>query len=154
MNVNKAAKIFCIICAVLMLAVLILQYLPSYWTAGEDSSSIADYVWWPHHHKDITKEFRNIFGRDYEVQQMVLMPVTVLIATILGIVVCILSPGKIGAFIIPLIDGAMGLYGFLTVPVFSLGSTYIVQIIACALLVATAVVGSVFAILNSRKNNA
>ena len=148
-KINKAAKFCCVLCAILMLTVLILQYIP-YWTYSDGSASIADYVWWPEHHKALTKEFRNDFGRDYAVQQIVLMPVTILVTTILGVVVCVLKPGKIGAFILPLITGAMGLYGFLTVPVFSLGSTYIVQIVASAVLLVVAIIGGVFSILNKR----
>lgn len=149
-NLSKLTKIFCIICVILMLGVLILQYVP-YWSCSDDGSSIADYVWWPDQHKKLTNEFRSILGRDYEVQQMVLMPVTVFIACILGITLSIIKPGKIGTFIFPFIAGAMGLYGFLVAPVFSLGSIYVVQIIASATLLVASIIGGVISVLIARQ---
>lgn len=151
-KVNKTAKICCIACAVLMLAVLVLQYMP-YWSFSTDSSSIADYIWWPDHHKALTKELRGILGRDFEVRLIVPMPLIVLLTGILGMTVCVLKPGKVGSFILPLIAGATAVIGFLAVPAFSLGSTYIVQIVASGLLVVTAIIGAAFSILSIRKKD-
>lgn len=152
-NVNKVAKICCIVCAVLMLAVLVLQYMP-YWSFDTDSSSIADYLWWPDHHKALTKELRGILGRDFEVRLIAPMPLIVLLAGILGMIVCVWKPGKVGSFIFPLIAGATAVIGFLTVPAFSLGSTYIVQIVVSALLIITAISGGIFSIMNMRTTRA
>ena len=136
-----------------MLAVLVLQYIP-YWSFSTDSSSIADYIWWPDHHKALTKEIRGILGRDFEVRLIVPMPLIVLLTSILGMIVCVLKPGKVGSFIFPLIAGVTAIIGFLTVPAFSLGSTYIVQIVVSALLVIAAITGSIFSIMNMRAKRA
>lgn len=151
-NFNKAAKVCCIICVVLMLGMLVLQIIP-YWTYSEGNPSIAEYVWRPHIHKELTKEFRGVVGRDYEVNQIVLMPVSVLASSVLGVIMCIRNIGKAGTFILPIFTGAMAVYGFLAVPIFSLGTSYVIQIIVSGILLGAGILGVICSLLGKRVQN-
>lgn len=148
-NAKKAAKICCFICVALMLMLLVLQFVP-YWNYGDDSASIAGYVWMPHEHKALTKEFRAEFGSDYEVRQMVLMPVTVLVTSVLGMIFCIRDAGKGRAFLLPMVSGAMAVYGFMAVAVFRLGTSHILQTVVSVVLLVVSILGFVLSLLKRR----
>ena len=137
------AKIFNYVCVVLMLLLLVTQFLP-FWTCPgcEDGvASVSDYVWFPDHHKDITNDImKEIYGKKFEVSEVVLTPILILVSCVLGIIFCIKNASNPLTAIIPLIGGATGVVGYLTTPGLQAGQNWILHLVAAALVLVCSLV--------------
>lgn len=127
-----------IVCALLMLAVLALQFAP-YWhygEAGEMSASIGQYVWFPTDYKDLDSHIAQQVGGDYSINQMVLTPIVLLVLSAAGAVLGLMKPGAKATAIVPTVCSLAGVWGYLTSPALKLGSTWGGHLAVCVLLLA------------------
>lgn len=115
--------------SLLMILVMIVLLFTPYWTyttkeknpeTGKREEvtktiSINDYVWFPYNHKDLTKGFENMYENkdDFWINDMVLMPVLVLLAgTVFGVISLWHSAVPFSS-LLALFLGSLGLYGYL-----------------------------------------
>lgn len=140
------SRIFNYVCAVLMLLLLITQFLP-FWHCscskackGDNMLSVSDYVWFPSDHKNgLTKDIQNVI-EDFVVADVVLTPVLILVASVLGIVFCALKADKPLTGIFPFIAGLSGTIGYLTNPVLQMGQNWVIHLIASILVLLASLV--------------
>lgn len=151
------AKIFNYVCVVLMLLLLVTQFLP-FWSCGgcEDGmASVSDYLWFPERHKDITKGImRDLYGKKFDVMQIVLAPLIIFVGCVLGIFLSIKNAGSPLAAIVCLITGGAGVIGYLTTAGLQLGQNWILHVIASALVMVCALVSLSEPIIKLVKKNA
>ena len=145
------------VCVLLLLAVLMTQFLP-FWgctdckTHEEDRVvSIAEYTWFPEHHKPITKGMTDVYlteyGQDYKddngknykfaVDDVIVTCAIVLISGALGVVLCLIFAKRAFVTLLPLACGVAGVVGYLSSPALKIGVNYNIHVI---LLIVTAVV--------------
>jgi len=143
MKKDRITTVCNLICAVLLLATLIMQFQP-FWICtdckthkGVDKGvSIAEYIWIPKHHKPITDEmtdlYREVYGPDYKdpatgrkfsFKANYILPtvLTVFIGSIVGIAGCVIFRKKFFMAGIPLIVGIAGILGHLCYPALKVG---------------------------------
>lgn len=122
---TKLTSICNIICAALMLALIVCQFMPFWATANTgDEISIQEYTWLPHHNKDLDKDFKANFGKDYGINDVVLMPIVALVIGGLGIAFSVLFTKKCVIMICPLLVGALATYEYLTNPAFQMNAMW------------------------------
>jgi len=145
-------KIFNYVCVVLMLLLLVTQFLP-FWAcenceeSPNGTASISDYVWFPGHHKSVNKVMNGIYGADFNLNDLVLTPVLILVSSVLTIVFCTIKAKNPLFGIIPFIGGVSGVVGYLTTPGLQAGNNWIIHLILAALvLVCSLVVLSSFVV--------
>lgn len=135
------SQICSVVCAVLLLALVVCQFMP-FWTAEETSASIQECVWFPQECKDITKMLSNTV--EAEINDIVLMPVVVLVSGVVGAFFCAVKPKKIWAAICPLVCGVIGIHGYLTQPAFQLGGLWMLHLALCVAILVLGIVLAVF----------
>lgn len=134
-----------ITCAVLMLVLLILQFLPGYWTAQKtlpepdgtfktESPSLQLYMWAPTEFTAVDKSLDKQFEKSLVMNDAVMMPVVTLIAGVLTIFFTIFKLEKKWVAILPAIGGGFGVCGYLLYPVFQMNSMWIIHLIVSALI--------------------
>lgn len=131
-----------IICAVMMLALIVCQFMPFWSTASNGDISIQEYTWLPHHNKELDTLFKTNFGKDYGINDVVLMPIVALVVGALGIVLTVLWSKKRLIVVCPLVVSILGVMNYLTNPAFQIGPGWqvhlalnIVMLAACIPLV-------------------
>lgn len=122
----SVGQICCFVCAVLLLALVVCQFMP-FWIAEEESASIQAYVWFPQENKDVGNMLTKAV--DVNLNDLVLMPIIVLVSGVVGAIFCAAMQKKVWAAICPLACGIAGIYGYLTQPAFQLGSMWIVHLL-------------------------
>lgn len=166
MKKEKITPICNIVCAVLLLATLIMQFVP-FWTCTgckthkdvEQGVSVAEYFWLPDHHSPVTNEltevYRDIYGHDYKdpttgkkltFKADYILPsvLTVFLGCIAGIVFCVLKRKKFIMAAIPLVVGIAGLSGFLTYPALRVGMNVNLHVIVFAVVTVAAAGSLIF----------
>ena len=149
------------VCVLLLLAVLMTQFLP-FWgctdckTHEEDRVvSIAEYTWFPEHHKPITKGMTDVYlaeyGQDYKgdngknykfaVDDVIVPCAIVLISGALGVVLCLVFAKRAFVTLLPLACGVAGVVGYLSSPALKIGVNYNIHVILLALTGAVALAG-------------
>ena len=112
-----AIRIINYICVVLMVVVLVMQLMPFWVCTGCKSHkdearwvSIAEYTWFPEHHKTLTRNMTDVYlaeygedyvdenGKEYKfaVDDIITPCVVVLIAGVVGVFLCGILPPDIG----------------------------------------------------------
>lgn len=127
---EKAVRIVVIILAVLMLALLALQFLP-YWTvtATGEQVSIQEYTWLPLDNEELTEQFEDMYGKkNYNLNDVVGMPVLVFFFTILTVVCTAITRGKSWVGIFPAVAGIGAIIGYLTLPVYQLNALWVAHV--------------------------
>lgn len=172
MKKYKIAIVCNIVCALLLLATLVMQFQP-FWTCidckthkGVDKEiSIAEYLWVPKHHEpiadDMTDLYRDIYGPDYKdpatgrkfkFKANYILPamLTVFIGSVVGIIGCVIFCKKFFLAGVPLVVGIAGLFGHLSYPALKVGQNAQNHLILFAVLAVVAAasltLGSIFAI--------
>ena len=147
---GRYTKILNYILVVLVFALFILQLMP-FWesTAVVNKEevpadvSIQGYTWWPLDVKsggpNLTKTFEGRFGKDWEIVDIVLMPVIVVFACIMTFFFGIKKPTRLWMNIIYLLCGISGVVGYLTIPVYQDNGIWIVHLIVCFLMIAVSI---------------
>ena len=124
------------ICIVLMLLLLVTQFLPFFECPGCESgtTSVSDYVWFPDHHKEITKGvMKDLYGREYEVAQVILPNIAILVSCVLGIIFILKSGANPWISPIPFAGSAIAVFGYLTTIGLQIGQNWILHLGAAAL---------------------
>lgn len=160
------------ICAVLMLAVLALQFLP-FWNCTDCKThidedrmvSIAEYVWLPEHHKPISKDMTDLYkslygenivdeyGKPYKFDADVIATELV-IAFFVGIlypVVSLIFSRKALPLLLPLLGGIATVLAFMWSPALQIGQNWIVNVIVAGSGAGVALVGLVVGFISWAK---
>lgn len=141
MRKNTTLTSICnIICAVLMLALIVCQFMPFWSTASNGDISIQEYTWLPHHNEDLEKDFKAQFGKDYGINDVVLMPIVALVIGALGVIFTVLWTKKCVIVVCPLLVGILATIYYLTNPAYQLGGLWQLHlVIGIAMLVASVI---------------
>ena len=136
---NNPTKLLGIICGVLLIALLILQFVP-YWSFGspEQTVSISGYVWFPHNHAEIDTALSASAGRDVDVNNVFGSAVLLLAACVVGIIAFLANPESVLSALMPLLAGLLGCWQYLLNPLYRLGSGWVLHFIVCVALIALA----------------
>lgn len=128
---TKKIKQCNLLCALLILGLLVCQFLP-FW----NGVSIQKYVWFPSDNEAVGGIISEATGREFSVNDVVLMPVLVLLSGAVGIVLCLWKPEEIFSSIAGIICAVSGIWGYLAEPAFRLGSLWVLHFILCLLILA------------------
>ena len=149
MKKNSVIKILGILCALVMLAVVVLQFLPA-WEMDEQSMSVAEYVWFPYDHSDFTKYFRTelddslISAGDVAGGHAIL-----LVLGVVGAAFCVTKSNKL-SFVPGAVMGLYGLYEYFMQPLYVLTPLGMPLLILCGVITAVSAAGLVLTILNKK----
>ena len=131
------------LCALLVLLLLVFQFLPL-WNVGEgedaQSVSMHSYIWFPEDHGEVEDYLTAQVGENYTINSVLAMPIILLVAGLISLVLCFIKAEIPAVSLAPLVCGATGVWGFLFNPAFRLGSTWVVQLILCVVLLALALI--------------
>lgn len=156
---RKNYKIICnLVCAVLMFALLVLQFLPGYWNCQKDkpdkngvyqseSASLQGYMWTPSEFKLFDDYFEDLYGKQFELNHVVMMPVATLAFGVLGIVLALAQRRKKLGSTFGILVGAIGAQGYLGHPIFQLNPIWVVHVALCVLMVVVGLVPVVVGII-------
>ncbi len=155
MKSKSLIRITNVIASVLMLAMIVMLFVP-YWQTGTKSVSINGYTWMPDDQPELQEYFvadaiekglLEVYDpTDYVVEDeaktlvngIVTAPVMILLLGVLAVVMCFVKSKGVYTCLIALVLGSIGGYRFLNNPQLALGSLHMVFV---ALLFATAAVG-------------
>lgn len=155
---NKLSQICLIVCAVLCLALIVTQFLP-FWTTevevknddGEkvtqqETLSVWGFLSFPE--DDVQEQFVDYFvatlGEDnYTINGTAGTACMILAFGVLTIVFTILKSDKTWVFVLPLVCGVAGVYGYLTQGVFQMGNLWILPLVLSALIAVVALISGV-----------
>lgn len=139
---NKGALIN-VICAVLMVVLLVLQFTP-FWHYGEagEACSISDYVWFPTDHKDVESW---IAGQveGHTLNGFVAMPILVLVLSAVGAVLCMVKLDNGWMALLPTACGAVGSVAYLMDAALKLGAGWMWHLVICIALLALGILNLV-----------
>ena len=140
----KLTKMMNIACAVIALVLLVMQFTP-FWHMGEGTEpvSIGGYVWSPSDHGEVTSYLQEQVSSDFKVNDVIAMPILVLLLSVATMVVCIWKMDNPLATLLPIACGLVGVWGFLARAAFRLGSTWGFQLVLCIALIALGAVALV-----------
>lgn len=112
--------------------------------------SILGYVGFPYEVEDFSEEMTYRIENFY-INDVVLIPIILLVLCIIGIVMCALKKDKLSAGIVPAILGVVGVVGYLTSDFLKLGDKYTVHIVLFAVIFAVAVLHIVLSAKKAKK---
>ena len=124
----KRTRMGAIVCAVLMLSVLVLQFTP-FWHIGEGEEqqdvSIGAYVWFPSDHKEVDTYMKEQVSSDYTISGVVGVHSLVLVLSAVGLVLCLIKPTMPVTPVVVIGSSLSGLVGCLGMKAFQLGATWL-----------------------------
>lgn len=134
-------KLIGVAAAAMMLALVILNFLP-YWLYQGQSVSLGGYVWRPYEHSEFTNLFKSYFGKSFKVTLLFALPLALtLVANAAGAVLCVIRSGSASSYLLPIVSGILGLSAFLITPAFRLSGLWIAHVILYALILLLGIVG-------------
>ena len=139
----EKSKICNIICILLMGALLVLHFMP-FWSYDGMSTSIQSYVWFPTDHAALESYIAGQVGGEYNINSIILMPVIVIVATVVGIVLCLSMSDNFFVGLVPLGCGLVGAWGYLTKAAFQLGTNWGLHLAVCIAMIAVAILKMFF----------
>ena len=142
------------LCLALMLVLLVLQVAP-FWNANGVGVSIAKYTWLPLNAdecKVLTEQLTSQID-GYSINSFVGASIILTISFVFGPILCLTSTESPVSSIFPIIGSVTGIYSFLAVPALKLGSTCILQLILCIVLLVAAA-AAMYVQLSTRSNTA
>lgn len=140
-------KIFSVICVVLMLGMLVLQFIPFWELTAEDpednlSVSIASYIWFPGDNEDLTEyfedEYDERFDEEYNINSIVLPCVVLLVAPVVAALFFAFDTETLVAPVLSLVCGGFGTWAFLARPVMQYGGLWIVYLVLSIVMILAA----------------
>ena len=126
------------VCAFLTVCLLIFQFTP-FWHFNGKTMSINGYVWLDPGNSEIASWFTSQLGAAPNINTVVTTTVLVLLLGVASVVLCIWKADNRFIALLPAACALSGIYGFLVKPVFRLGSSWILQLILCILILAVAI---------------
>ena len=158
MSDSKVTKWMQISCAVMLAALIMLQFAP-FWQVGDEagsSASINAYVWFPENNKDVGKYLEGAI-EGFTINSIVPANVLVWVLGVAGVILACVQNGHVVTSLVHLAAGACGAWGYLTLPALQLGSGWGLHLVLCIGLIACGIAGMVAAIREIRayraKNN-
>ena len=137
--------------AVVILALLVMQFLP-FWTTEKETVSINDYLWMPNEHKSVTKLFKaELDDKKFDPIKIVLWPVLTLVLGVAGIILCFIKKDTLLPYLMTILCGLTGTLTYLTNPVYQWGANWIVHLIVAIVVLVAGVAGLVLKLLADRK---
>ena len=137
--------------AVVILALLVMQFLP-FWTTEKETVSINDYLWLPNEHKSVTKLFKaELDDKKFDPIKIVLWPVLTLVLGVAGIILCFIKKDTLLPYLMTILCGLAGMLTYLTNPVYQWGANWIVHLIVAIVVLVAGVAGLVLKLLADRK---
>ena len=124
---TKKLTICNIVCAILMLALVLCQFLP-FWSANGDTTSLQGYTWWPDDHKEVTNWLKTAIAFDFRANDVVIPTILMLIFGCLGSAFCLIKSKSCWVGFLSLICGGAGIWGYLTNPAYQLGNLWVVHL--------------------------
>lgn len=112
--------------------------------------SILGYVGFPYEVEDFSEEMTYRI-EDFYINDVVLVPIILLVLCILGIVMCAMKKDKLSAGIVPALVGIVGVIGYLTSDFLKLGDKYTVHIVLYAVILTVAVLHIVLSAKKAKK---
>lgn len=148
---SNLTPILNVICAVLMLVLLVLQFMP-FWTYGDPATpvSIQGYIWFPGDHTGLDKALKESVSTDYSINDVLLMPILTLVLGAVGIVLCLIQSDNPFVSLLPAACGLAGTWGYLTGAAFHVGSGWEFHLILCIALLALGLI-SLISLLSARQ---
>ena len=165
MNKTKITTICNIVCAVLLLATLIMQFLP-FWTCdackshkGEEVEiSLSDYLWFPNEHDKFADEMTDLYkdtygknyrgpdGRKFKFQANEILPTALpaFLGSVFGIILCVVLRKKFFVAALPLYVGISGIIGYTSCLALTVGMNVTLHLVAA---IAVAAVGGLTFVL-------
>lgn len=146
MKDNKMISICNIACAVLMLALVVMTFLP-YW----GDVSIQGFIWLPEENKELMKTVTKQIP-DFDMNDIALIPFIILVGCLFGAYKCIAGAKNPMNALFPLICGGCGVFALLTHPVYAMGEGMVLVLVVAALTLAAAVYPTIQIIPQITKN--
>ncbi len=142
-----------IVCAVVLIAMVAVLFLPA-WQFEDGVISIASYIGFPTKKIALLKGFKATLGlaKTPGVNDVVTIPVCVMLVVIVGEVFALLSKKISVASLITLFAGVLGLVGYITVPFFALASSYMLLLVVSAIAIVVGLAGTVLSVIVFIKN--
>ncbi|MBQ8653747.1 MAG: hypothetical protein IJ507_02325 [Clostridia bacterium] len=137
-NHASLAKTASFLCAALLIILVALQFTP-FWTygeTGENSASIAGYVWFPGDHAALTTHLQSVLGADFTLGSILVSPILMLVLGVIGAVLSVWKAGELLPALISGTCGVAGVAGFLSRQALRLGSGWALQLTLCVLILA------------------
>ena len=128
-----------ILSMVVMLILVILQFT-SYWSFDGQTSSINGYVWFPSSHTELVSYLEANVGT-VEINDVIVMPIWTLLLATVGIICCIAYNSIPVTSAVSVVFGIIGLWGYLSCPVFRLSSFWGLHIVLCIAAILIGIVG-------------
>ncbi len=150
--VSNRTSVCNLICAVLMVFLLVLQFTP-FWSFGEDAetASIQGYVWFPTDHGSLEKYIEEATGSKHDINSILAMPILVLLLGAAGSLLCLIKHDQIWTAAFPVACGACGMWGYLSKAAFRLGTNWPFHLVLC---IAMFVVGLLSICVSCKGRNA
>ncbi|MBQ7865901.1 MAG: hypothetical protein IJ350_05965 [Clostridia bacterium] len=146
---EKLTKVCHYLCAIVLAVILVCQFTP-FWTYatddGEATASISSYIWFPTENKAADAYIAGSVGDSYDINQLVLPAVLVLVLGAAGLVMCLFKSGETWTGLLPLGCGLAGLWGFLFKAGFKLGTAWGIHVILYAAALILGVLALYFAL--------
>ena len=111
------------VCAVLMLALLVLQFLP-FWNTGADTVSIGQYIWFPSDHADVTELIRPHTDGQIPINDVALPCVLMLLLSAGTLIFWIFSRKNLFLPLCSLIGSIAGIWVCIATPAFRMGNLW------------------------------
>lgn len=133
-------RIFCWVCIALMLAILILQFVPC-WIHDGETSSVNGLIWLPLHetHQDLMDWLSDKLGREFDINEILLFPIAQFFASIVGTAIIVLKTHSKGIAVAPFICGVAGLLVYTSGAAFLEGILWPVHIALSVLLIVASI---------------
>ena len=148
MKKNNLVSISNIVCTVLILLLVATQFLPFWSCTGcknhEDGMiSISEYLWHTEDHTPVTKNmtdvYQDYFGGNlkdengktwkFEANDVVTIPLIVVIASVVAVVGLVLKPKKILSTLAAFIGGVVGTFGYMTNLALQAGQNWVLHLV-------------------------
>lgn len=142
-KVMKKSTMSNFICIALMGLLLVLQFMP-FWNYDGMSTSIQSYIWSPLAYGRLDEYIAGHVGGTYVIDQIIAMPILVLVIAVAGIILCIWKSDNIFTTIFPLACGSVGVWGYLCKPAFQLGTNWVFHLVVCIAMIVAGILRIVF----------
>lgn len=140
-------KYFSFALAVLMLALLVMQFLP-FWELESETISMSDYIWTPNENKSFTKLIKaELDDKKFDPVRIVLWPVLTLVLGAAGIVLCFVKKDTLLPYIVAVCCGLTGALTYLTSEIFRWGTTWGLHLAIAVVVLVAGVAGLVLKLL-------
>ena len=153
-KVSTQSKILSFVTAAVLVVLVVLLFTPFWsWTVKEKTgvASVNDYVWFPGDQKDLVKWFQAETGAKPVINDIVLCPILMLIAGVVGAVLLVLKPGSKIVPVLPVVAGVSAVVGFLTTAELQLGANWWLQVAVGAIAAILGIVSLVFKLIELKK---